>query len=1134
MKNNILDITKNYPIIQEFISSNKDIVSEDKTVEAILLASTFIVYKGKIVIIKDSLYEASKLYDRLLSLLEEKNLLFYPTEESLQLEAVASSKELLTQRLYCLDKINKLDSFILITNTASIVRFLTPSKTFYSSYINLKKNDVIKMNELVNKLVELGYSKTNKIEQSLEFSSRGGVIDVYSVNYDNPIRIEFFGDEIDSIRTFSLDDQRTIKEIDNVEIIPATDLLYDSNNIKNIELREDNQEEIELLRLEKNYSYTYKYYSVLNNPSSLLDYLSDSLIIYSYLNKIKEMYESLIKEANDFYPNNSYKIYHNIYDILKIKHKEIKLIKNTNSDLEFPLRNFSLGQVNIKQLVILLREYIYTNKVVVSLENNNQINYFKQICEENNLDLYYLSSLPIHNLSYTDQKIEDSVELINDHIIYLSSYDVFGYSPISSSIKSCFKSSLKISDISKLEVNDYVVHEDYGIAKFTGIESVNFDGVIKDYIYLEFAKGKRVGISADNYTSIRKYISKDGYTPKLTLFGGKEWKKTKERIKEKLKDITSLLLQSYLTRTQEIGYACSKDTLELEKEFKESFPYKLTEDQISSIKEIKEDMESNKPMDRILCGDVGFGKTEVAFSAAYKMMLNNKQVCLLCPTTLLARQHYKVALERFKDFPVNISLLSRMVSDKQAKDIINKANEGKVNFIIGTHKVLTKALTFKDLGLLIIDEEQRFGVKHKEAIKQLKQNIDVLTLSATPIPRTMQTALIGLREMSQIKTPPLNRMPIQTYVLEKNYNVIKEVINKELGRKGQIFYLLNNISLLEERSIYLRKLVPNLKIGIIHGQMDKEIVESTMTDFVNGDLDLLLSTTIIENGIDVTNANTIIVEDAERFGLAQLYQIRGRVGRGDKLAYAYLFYSPEKEINDTARKRLKAIKEFAELGSGYKIALRDLTIRGAGDVLGEEQAGFIDSVGIDMYIQLLQEVIQEAKTGKKKEQVNQIHQFMKIDTYIPSTFTDEVDNKLEVYKKISNTNSLEDITSLEQELTDLYGKLPHEIFLLLEKRRFEIYMQDGLVYKLVEDDKLYEIILSEEFSKFDGIGIEIFELCYQTSKDIELGYKENKIRIKIPKNNKWLEISNKLLKKLTNLLKQYQEVKKDEERKEEI
>ena len=606
----------------------------------------------------------------------------------------------------------------------------------------------------------------------------------------------------------------------------------------------------------------------------------------------------------------------------------------------------------------------------------------------------------------------------------------------------------------------------------------------------------------EQFRLIRKFVSKEGASPKLNKLGSSEWEKTKKRISQNVAELAQRLVALYSLRSEDIGFAFSKDT-PYQLQFEDDFDYDLTPDQKKAVDEIKQDMESAKPMDRLLCGDVGFGKTEVAIRAAFKAVVDNKQVAYLCPTTILSQQHFKTFKKRFRNYPVRIEVLNRFVPPQEQKKILQDLKDGNVDILIGTHRLLSKDVVFKDLGFLIIDEEQRFGVQHKEKIKELRTGIDVLSLSATPIPRTLQMSLIGVRSLSQLDTPPMNRMPVQTYVVEKNFNLIKEIIQREVARDGQVFYLYNNVKNIYATATKLRNEL-DMEIGIAHGQMDREEIEDVMMRFTNNEYQVLVCTTIIETGIDIPNANTIIIEDADKFGLSQLYQIKGRVGRSDRLAYAYLLYSPQKQLSEIATKRLKSIKEFTQLGSGYKIAMRDLTIRGAGDMLGPQQAGFIDTIGIDMYIEMLHDAINEQK-GIKKAVPKEIKRAnVNVDAYIPSTFTDQDYEKITLYQQIDKVETKEELLAMMDMIEDNYGSLPKSVQLLFEKKRLDILINEANVENFKENAKDAELTFTEQWSKHAD-GVKLFEQITALSRDIVLRYTQNKIKIRFPKNKNWLK-----------------------------
>ena len=667
--------------------------------------------------------------------------------------------------------------------------------------------------------------------------------------------------------------------------------------------------------------------------------------------------------------------------------------------------------------------------------------------------------------------------------------------------------------IQELNVGDYVVHDSYGIGQYLGIKTLDVKGYHKDYLYVAYAGDDTLYIPVEQFKMIRKYASADGKVPMIHALGSSKWTKAKQKAKNKIDDIADRLIELYAKRMSSPGFAFSKDN-ELQIDFENQFGYALTADQQRSVDEIKLDMEKPQPMDRLLCGDVGFGKTEVALRGAFKAILDHKQVAFLCPTTILSMQHFKTATERFKNFPVEIALLNRFTSSKEKKRILKEVKEGKIDLLIGTHRILSKDVAFNDLGLLVIDEEQRFGVKQKEKIKEYRETIDVLSLSATPIPRTLQMSLMGIRGLSKIDTPPKNRLPVQTYVVEKNNTLIKQVIERELARDGQVFYLYNRTDQIANVAYKISSTVPNAKVAIGHGQMDKNELEDVMLRFMNKEFNVLICTTIIETGIDIPNANTMIVEDADKFGLAQLYQIRGRVGRSERGAYAYLLYKKDKSIQDDALKRLKAIKEFTELGSGYKIAMRDLSIRGSGDILGGKQAGFIDDIGLEMYMKILQDAINVRmhKDEKPEEEVKNLN--VSVDGYIPDDYVESDYEKLELYQRLDKAKTMSELNSLKAEFDDYYGNLPEAILTLIEKRKLEILSHYSIIEDIKDSGKQLEIIFSP--NAFETIsGDKLFLLANQLFTKPAFKSLDNKITIKINKHDRWLNRLNEFIETLS-------------------
>ncbi len=1129
----IIDLLKDEKVVTTLLSKNKTIVCSDNQDEALVIASAFRRYNKPILVVENNLYAAQGLYERLSGLLKPDECLFFPSDESFRIEAMAASKELIAQRLYVMSSLASNKNAVIIAHTASIVRFLPPFKLFKGQMLDLKLGDVIDDEGFIKYLTSVGYERVNKIEHSLQFARRGGVIDIYSVNYENPIRIELFGNEIDSIRFFNLDSQKTIKQIKDVTIAPASELLLESDYEKRLEklVSETHNEKVsqDLLALKETHNETllYKYYSYFqDNIESIVDYVSDdTLLILSNLDYIKENYKLLYEESFDYLESEEGYVKQIILDLLSVLNKKTNMsfineFRKKDSDVESPIQGVESAYGNTKVIYEIVNEYLKEgNKVVLCVENKNQLDCLLSWAKDYGLKMEYgnYDELPKKQLTYVEYALKDGFKLPKQKLVYIGAHELFGTRSVNKSNVSRYRSSVALQSYENLSIGDFVIHEVHGIGKFLGIESIETNGIHRDYLHIGYRNNGVLYVPLEQFRLIRKYVAKEGNEPRLNKLGSDEWKKTKAKIKARISDIADRLMVLYSNRVEKQGYAFAKDS-EWQAPFEASFPFELTKDQARSVEEIKKDMESPYPMDRLLCGDVGFGKTEVAWIAAFKAIMSGKQVALLCPTTLLAKQHFDNALDRFKNYPISIGVLNRFVSEKEQNKYLKAATDGSLDILIGTHRLLSKDVKFKDLGLLIVDEEQRFGVEHKEIIKEMKNSVDVLTLSATPIPRTLQMALIGIRSLSQLDTPPEKRMPVQTYVIEKNDKMIKEIIERELARHGQVFYLYNRVDRINSIASSIQKSVKGAKVICVHGQMNRDDVEEAMYRFNNQEANVMVCTSIIENGIDIPNANTIIVEDADKFGLSQLYQIKGRVGRGDRLAYAYLLYTPRKQLSEIATKRLRAIKEFAELGSGYKIAMRDLTIRGAGDILGAEQSGFIDMVGIDTYIRLLNEAIEERKSGVPTPEI-EIHKPLNIDAYINKGFTNDDLDKINLYQKIDEVNSVDELLSLEKDMKDIYGKLPKNVKLLLEKRRLELFETDDIVSETKDSLDDYEIIFSEEFAHIDGIGIDLFKITGETSPHIKLSFRANKIKMTISKKDElWLDHTISVLEKLKIVL----------------
>ena len=753
---------------------------------------------------------------------------------------------------------------------------------------------------------------------------------------------------------------------------------------------------------------------------------------------------------NDFYNiKNKKELYFNHYDdiiknkiALNFNFKNVEFIKNDKTTI-----NSVLNTYNKKYILILCMSDRYkVNKLIDYLENPDII-----FTDENNI---------------INDKINIIIKKMNQGFIYdkyaiITENDIYG-SKSEIKYKNKFRLGTKIRNLNKLDIGDYVVHEAHGIGKYCGLKTLTKNGFKKDYLMVSYKDDDKLYIPVEKIDFISKYSAKDGVVPKLNKLGSTEWQRTKLKAKKRIQDMAGELLKLYAIRETTKGFAFLKDTKE-QYEFEEEFPYTETEDQLKAIEEIKKDMEKDRPMDRLLCGDVGYGKTEVAFRAIFKAIMSGKQVALLCPTTILSNQHFNNAIERFKAFPINIEMLNRFVPTKRVNVILERLKEGKVDLLIGTHRILSNDVVFKDLGLLVIDEEQRFGVTHKEKIKKYKDNVDVLTLSATPIPRTLQMSMSGLRNLSLIETPPVDRFPVQTYVLSENNQIIKDAIYKELSRDGQCFILFNHVQDLESKKNELQKLVPDAKIICAHGKMTKTQLEDIMNDFINKVYDVLLCTTIIETGIDIPNVNTLIVYDADKFGLSQLYQLRGRVGRTNKIAYCYLMYNKSKILSEIAVKRLNSIKEFTELGSGFAIAMRDLSIRGAGDILGSEQAGFIDTIGIEMFMQMLDNEIKRLK-GIEVEERQDYTPLINVETAIEDNYIPDNDIKIEIHKKINQIDSYNKLNEVKDELIDRFGKLDESILAYMYEELFEKKANELKINKIIQTKNFIEVYIPKEIT----------------------------------------------------------------------
>ena len=1109
------------------------------TEEALILAASYAQNPRPMLIIKNNLYTAQRLAEKLKSLLSPQVCALFSVEESLRVEAIAASPEATAEKVETLNRLLNEDQLICVTHASALVRYLPSPAQFKLCTILLKTGMEVSMNDLKRTLIAAGYQQTARVDQPLCFASRGGIIDIYSINSDAPVRIEFFDTEIDSIRTFDIATQRTVQVLSEAEIVPASDLLLDDDQIALIDQRVHHHLEslksrythgeyeqiegivdldMETMRAHLRESRLYPYLSYLDDNRSLIDYCPQAQVFLSHPDQIKTHLHQLTEETTAYIQEMAqelkmlprFSVQHELNTVLvgrkvteidtfdslrKVPHAMIREVALPNETLPMKLE-IALKEGRGRQMYFFLQDHEL--KEIVPILKGKEIPFLINDTQPHEEGLVLIS-----------QALDEGFEALKENLIVYTSHELFKKKTKLGRYASKFKEAEALNSYQDLQPGDFIVHSQHGVGQYLGIVTREFNGVHKDFLRVVYKGNDELLVPLEQFRLVRKFVSREGVVPKLNKLGSHDWEKTKQRLKENVNEIADRLVKLYSQREENIGYAYGPDT-PLQQEFEDDFDYDLTPDQALAVQEIKKDMMQPKPMDRLLCGDVGFGKTEVALRAAFKAITEGKQVAFLCPTTILSLQHTATAMKRFENFPIRVEVLNRFVVESKQKEILRELKEGKVDMIIGTHRILSKDVQFHDLGLLVIDEEQRFGVEHKEKIKEMKESVDVLSLSATPIPRTLQMSLIGIRSLSQLETPPSNRMPVQTYVIEKNRALVKEVIERELARQGQVFYLFNNIQEIYNVARQIKQDVPEAEIAVAHGKMSRDEIEEVMMQFTDNEVNVLICTTIIETGIDIPNANTILIENADTFGLAQLYQIKGRVGRSDRVAYAYLMVRPRKQVNEIAQKRLQAIKEFTELGSGYKIAMRDLTIRGAGDLLGPSQSGFIDTVGIDMYIEMLQEAIAEKKGEVKPEVKEPVRSQVQVDGYIPKQFAPLDFEKISLYQRIDAAQDEDQLIALKEETQDYFGKMPKSVGLLFEKKRLDILLNEPRVDSFRDVKNQMEIVFSKAFS--DHIdGVKLFETFTTISKDIQLRYVQGRIIVRLPKKGNELALAIEVL-----------------------
>ncbi|MDB5052391.1 MAG: Mfd [Bacilli bacterium] len=1059
-----------------------------------------------IVILTHNMFAAQKIAEDLIECLSTEQVLLYPAQEMMVTETAAASPELLAQRIDALSRLASGFRGILVTPFAGVRKLLPLSSVFSEAQIFVRLGDTLHLDDFLLKMTGIGYERVERVESKGEMSVRGGIIDFFPLTAHTPYRIELYDVEVDSIRSFDVVDQRSIEKLSSIVIEPCKEMIADRKRYQNAaqhgaELLQQQlakmtdrqaktrlQEEIgnELAQLEQQHSFggIYKYISLLYpERQTLFDYMAkDSILLIDeparLIETAKQLERDEVEWVTGLLQDGKYlpsfvlaktyetllhrKPFPTLYLSLFLRQVPQTQPQNIVNFMCRTMQNFH-GQMNL--LKSEMDRWKKTGYKVLLLTNGEErMERIKRI----------LQDYQIEEPMLLNGNLQSGFELPSIHLVVITEGEIFSQKQRKArKMDKKIENAERIKNYQELKVGDYVVHINHGIGKYVGIGTLEINGMHKDYLHILYAGGDKLSVPIDQIDLIQKYVGAEDKEPKVYKLGGADWTRVKNKVHSTVKDIADELIQLYAERQATVGYGFNKDT-PYQSEFEGLFPYDETRDQLRAIDEIKRDMEKPRPMDRLLCGDVGYGKTEVAIRAAFKAAIDGKQVAVLVPTTILAQQHYETFRERFSGYPIQIQVLSRFRSKKEQTDTIKGIKKGTVDVVIGTHRLLSSDIQFKELGLLIVDEEQRFGVSHKEKLKRLKMDVDVLTLTATPIPRTLHMSMLGVRDLSVIETPPENRFPVQTYVVEHSFALAREAIERELAREGQVYYLFNRVQGIQQIAEQLSSLVPDAKVAVAHGQMPEQELERTILDFLDGEYDVLVSTSIIETGVDIPNVNTLIVHDADKMGLSQLYQLRGRVGRSNRIAYAYFTYKRDKILNEIAEKRLQAIKEFTELGSGFKIAMRDLSIRGAGNLLGAEQHGFIASVGFDLYSQMLAQEIANRKAQMGNETIeiakpSSTQLELQIDAYLPSDYIYDSMQKIEIYKKVVNLTSLEEVADLHEELVDRFGDLPIAVENLLAVARIKVYGSMYAIESISQKGDDYQIkIHSDQNGNLEG------------------------------------------------------------------
>ena len=987
------------------------------------------------------IYEDYRFYDR--------KVYSYPAKDLLFFQADIHGNLLIRQRMKVIKALLEEKELTVVTSIDGCMDFLESLEKIKEQLIHYESDSTVDTEQLKNQLVALGYERVGQVEMPGQFSVRGGIVDIYCLTEENPWRIELWGDEIDSIRSFDPESQRSLENLEELTIYPAVEHTGDKDMVSFLDyfpeertiifLDEPNRLTEKGGAVEEEYRQSRMHREEKGSRNLPENWLCSFEQLQKELNKRNCISVCALEPKQA-----GWKVREKFY-------LEVKSISAYNNSFELLVKDLHQYKKQGYRIALLSGSRTRAERLAKDLQEEGLAafygqDYDREICPGEIM------------VGYGHAKKGFEYPLIKFAVMTES--DIFGQEQKKKKKKKNYSGS-RIQDFAELSIGDFVVHEKHGLGIYRGIEKVEVDRIVKDYIKIEYRGGSNLYIPATQLDCLQKYSGADASkAPKLNKLGTQEWNKTKSKVRGAVKNIAKELVELYAVRQEKEGYVCGPDTV-WQREFEEMFPYEETEDQLSAIEDAKRDMESTRIMDRLICGDVGYGKTEVALRAAFKEVQESRQVAYLAPTTILAQQIYNTFVQRMKEFPVRVELLCRFRTPAQQKKAIEDLKKGQVDVIIGTHRILSKDVQFKNLGLLIVDEEQRFGVTHKEKIKQLKKDVDVLTLTATPIPRTLHMSLIGIRDMSVLEEPPMDRMPIQTYVMEYDEETVREAINRELRRGGQVYYVYNRVTDIADVALRIAKLVPDARVDFAHGQMSERELENVMYSFVNGDIDVLVSTTIIETGLDISNVNTMIIHDSDRYGLSQLYQLRGRIGRSNRTAYAFLMYRKNVMLKETAEKRLAAIREYTDLGSGFKIAMRDLELRGAGNLLGAQQHGHMNAVGYDLYCKMLNEAVKEAKGIHTMEDF-ETSVDLNVDAYIPDSYISNEFQKLDIYKRIAGIETQQDYDDMLEELLDRFGEPGKAVLNLLAIAKLKAIAHQGYVTEIKQTGKTVRFTLYEK------------------------------------------------------------------------